>query len=156
MSKFFTFSRNQGVIMFTLLFVLLLGGIYFFMYIPNNQRNLEEQRFRCLQNIETNIHAKIDNSVALLNNLLITWQKNDPQYNQKRLSQYIKNYPQQNFTLIPISLVKPATYKPLSDSTCNIDFNKQELIIYLTKNGTQIGLKYSINQFIDPLLPRDI
>jgi len=142
--------------MFTLFFVLLLGGIYFFMYIPNNQRNLEEQRFRCLQNIETNIHAKIDNSVALLNNLLITWQKNDPQYNQKRLSQYIKNYPQQNFTLIPISLAKPVTGKPQPDSTCNIDFNKQELIIYLTKNGTQIGLRYSINQFIDPLLPRDI
>ncbi|WP_316829944.1 cache domain-containing protein [Pedobacter aquatilis] len=156
MSKFFSFSRNQGVVMVTLLFVVLLGAIYFFMYIPNNQRNLEEQRFRCLQNIETNIHAKIDNSVALLNNLLITWQKNDKQYNRERLKQYIKNYPQQNFTLIPISTAKNTPDKTVEDSTCNIDFNKQDLIIYLRKNGYQIGLKYSINQFIDPLLPRDI
>ena len=156
MSKLFTFSRNQGVVMVTLLFVLLLGGIYFFMYIPNNQRNLEEQRFRCLQNVEVNIHAKIDNSVALLNNLLITWQKNDSQYDQKRLAQYIKKYPQQNFTLLPIKVVEKTAGNDLGDSTCNIDLNKQELIIYLKKNGNQIGLKYSISQFIDPLLPRDI
>ena len=156
MSKFFTFTRNQGVIMVTLMFVLLLGGIYFFMYIPNNQRNLEEQRFRCLQNIETNIHAKIDNSVALLNNLLVTWQKDDPQYNKKRLNQYIKNYPQQNFTLIPVSKAKITPENEQPDSTCSIDFKQQELIIYLKKNGSQIGLKYSINQFIEPLLPRDI
>lgn len=156
MSKIFTFSRSQGVIMVTLLFVLLVSGIYFFMYIPNNQRNLEEQRFRCLQNIETNIHAKIDNSVALLNNLLITWEKNDIQYNQKRLAQYIRNYPQQNFTIMPITIVKSISGKNVIDSTCTIDFNKHELSIYLQKNGSQIGLKYSINQFIDPLLPRDI
>lgn len=156
MSKFFTFTRSQGVILVTLLFVLLLGGIYFFMYIPNNQRNLEEQRFRCLQNIENNIHAKIDNSVALLNNLLITYENNDQQYDRNRLTEYIKNYPQQNFTLLPVSTPKDSTKKESSDSTCVIDFNKQELIIYLKKGNNQIGLKYSINQFIDSLLPRDI
>ncbi|GGI24579.1 hypothetical protein GCM10008119_13360 [Pedobacter mendelii] len=125
------------------------------MYIPNNQRNLEEQRFRCLQNIETNVHAKIDNSVALLNNLLITYESNNPQYNRKRLNTYIRNYPQQNFTLLPINVVKDSSDNTI-DSICSIDFNKQELIIYLKKKGNQIGLKYSINQFIDPLLPRDI
>jgi predicted PurR-regulated permease PerM len=138
MSKFFTFSRNQGVILVTLLFVLLLGGIYFFMYIPNNQRNLEEQRFRCLQNIENNIHEKIDNSVALLNNLLITYENNDKQYDTTRLKEYIKNYPQQNFTLLPVTKPKDSTKKAIATAPVSLILINKSLLSTLKKETIKL------------------
>ena len=64
------FNRNNAAVLMTLLFVIVLGASYFFIYVPANEKNLQEQRFRSLQNIERNIHAKIENSVALMHNLL--------------------------------------------------------------------------------------
>ena len=152
MANFFSFSRNQGVIIITLLFVLLLGGIYFFKYIPYNQRILEEKRYRGLENIEANVHAKIDNSVALLNNLLIAYQRNVPEYNHERLARYIAGYSHQNFTLLPVSTVTAGS----ADSVCTVNFDQDGLVISLRKGISRIGLKYSLSQFVDSLLPRDI
>src|SRR6476469_9148083 len=66
----FSFTRNHAAVLITLMFVIFLGASYFFIYVPGNEKSLQEQRFRALQNIENNIHAKIDNSVALMSNLL--------------------------------------------------------------------------------------
>ncbi|MDB4923266.1 cache domain-containing protein [Mucilaginibacter sp.] len=157
MKNFFSFNKNQVVVLVTLLFVLTLGGLYFFIYVPNNQQHLEEQRFRCLRNIENNIHAKVNNSIALLNTLLVTYEKNLPQYDSSKLNSYIKEYPRQNFILLPVEHVVPGKNNgALSDSASNINLNKKELIIYLRKGKYQVGLKYSINQFIDQLLIREI
>jgi hypothetical protein len=157
MKSFFTFSKNQVVVLVTVLFVIILGSLYFFIYIPNNQKRLEEQRFRCLQNIEKNIHAKINNSIALLNNILITYERNLPAYDTSRLNKYIANYPRKNFILLPVEKLAPAKNgKPFSDSTSVINFNRKELIIYLRKGQYQVGLRYTISQFIEQLLVRKI
>src|SRR5664279_2379670 len=66
----FSFTRNHAAVLITLLFVIVLGASYFFIYVPANEKNLQEQRFRSLQNVERNIHDKIENSVRLMNNLL--------------------------------------------------------------------------------------
>ncbi|RYY37584.1 MAG: hypothetical protein EOP46_02140 [Sphingobacteriaceae bacterium] len=151
------FSNNQGVVLVTLLFVIALGSLYFFFYIPNNQNKLEEQRFRCLQNIEENIHAKVNNSVALLNNLLITNKKNVKEFDTTRLKAYIANYPRQRFILLPLQKVDAGKDgKTIQDSISIISFNKSELIIYLRKGEYQAGLKYSVKQFIEPLLMRNL
>ena len=49
---------------------MLLGVGYFFVYVPKNEKTVQQRRFRCLQNIDTNIHSKIENSISLLYNLL--------------------------------------------------------------------------------------
>src|SRR5690349_10734156 len=68
--KFFSFNKSQGAVLATILILIFLGAAYFFIYLPNNEKRIQEQHFRALQNIDRNIHTKIDNSVALLRNLL--------------------------------------------------------------------------------------
>ncbi len=91
------FNRNYLAALITLVFVIFCGGIYSFIYVPNNERNLQEQRFRTLQNIDENIHKKIENSVALMSNLLTAY-VNDTS-NEQEIKNYIANYSTENFTL---------------------------------------------------------
>ena len=65
-----SFHRNYIAVWTTLFFMLLLGAMYFFVYIPQNEKRLEQQRFRSLQNIDKNIHEKIDNCLSLMKLLL--------------------------------------------------------------------------------------
>lgn len=153
MKSFLSFSKNQSVVLLTVMFVIILGSLYFFIYIPNNQRHLEEQHYRCLQNIEKNIHSKINNSVALLNNVLTAYEKNLKGYDTVKLKNYIAKYPHKKFILLPVErIATPKKSTQLLDSASGINFNRRELIIYLRKGQYQVGLKYTISQFIEPLL----
>ncbi|MBL4674751.1 MAG: hypothetical protein JKY70_00860 [Mucilaginibacter sp.] len=157
MKSYFSFSKNQRIVLITVLFVLILGGLYFFIYIPSNQDKLEAQRFRCLQSIEENVHTKIDNSIALLNNLLITNEKNLEQFDTTKLRTYIASYPRQRFVLLPLKKIdsdKNGNLMPQGISTIN--FNHSELIISLRKGNYQAGMKYTVKQFIEPLLVQKI
>jgi hypothetical protein len=177
--KFLSFTRNQGIIVLTLLFVVLLGGLYFFLYIPANRKNLERQRFRGLQNVETNIDQKIENSISLLKSLLINYRKErlakgttasnqafaanksaKKSFNEIGFTrEYIKSYPSDQFKLIPITKdVKGAgDTTDLTDTVSWLEIQKdQEIVIYLKIGADKIGVKYAINQFMDPLLPKDI
>jgi hypothetical protein len=50
-------------------------GVYLFIYLPpQNEKIIREQRFHVLQDIDKNIHAKIDNSVSLMKNLLAAYE----------------------------------------------------------------------------------
>ena len=155
MSHFFSFTRNQSVILLTILLVLILGALYLFVYMPGNQRDLEEQRFRYLGKIETNIHTKIENSIGLLNNQLVSFAKDSSNFDNKRLIQYIAKYPRTFFTLIPIDTL-PNPRKVKQDSVCTVALNKEELTILLSKKKYEIGMRYTPKQFIDSLLPRNI
>lgn len=157
MRNYFSFSKNQAVVLSTVLFVIILGSLYFFIYIPGNQEKLEEQRFRCLQNIEENIHTKVDNSIALLRNLLISNEKNLKQFDTTKLKSYIANYPRQRFILLPLKKINTVKDgKPMPDSMSVINFNHSELSIYLRKGNYQAGLRYTVKQFIEPLLVPNI
>src|SRR5215210_1444964 len=90
--KYFSFNRNHVAVLITLLFVLFFGAIYFFIYVPQNEKDLQQQRFRTLQNIDKNIHAKIENSVALMSNLL------QGKVNKEYIN-YFSRTSKQNFTL---------------------------------------------------------
>jgi hypothetical protein len=65
MSKLLAASRNRAPIVITLIIVACLVTYYLFVYVPNNEQEIKNQRFRVLQRIDENIHDKIDNSVAL-------------------------------------------------------------------------------------------
>ncbi|MEO6977284.1 MAG: cache domain-containing protein, partial [Mucilaginibacter sp.] len=156
----FSFGRNRGVIFATLLVVITLGAAYFFVYVPNNQRALEEKQFRCLQNTAQNISDKIDNSLATLTNLMSNYEPFSKSHNNSKLLAYIKSYPTNNFFLtIDTNYVRPKTNPepaPGTLSDTSIIFNDRTLSVHLIKNNACIGITYTFKQFIEPLLPQKI
>ena len=154
----FSFTRNHAAVLITLLFVIFLGASYFFIYIPNNEKSLQEQRFRALQNIEKNIHAKIENSVALMNNLLKD--SVDTAY-----IKYLSNRSKKLFTLsIPEN--QPRIIKDITDSGYTITVNNvnRQIILLLTKQhitkkdttNYQMAMQWSFEQFMESLLHQNV
>lgn len=164
--KVFRNNINLAAILATLLVIISLGSIYFFIYLPHNERNLQEQRFRALQNIDKNIHEKIENSVALLNNLLSSYQEKlkDPA-GSAEAREYINGYSKENFILIPIKEIDFGKGRDSLDSVYTIDINNsaKQIILSFRKKlagpdsiGHEIGMKFSFEQFIKILLPKDV
>ena len=162
----FSFNRNYIAAILTLIFVIFCGGIYFFIYVPNNEKSLQEQRFRTLQNIDDNLHKKIENSVALMNNLLNTSSRNDE--SRQYVNKYIDNYSKENFTLtLPaIKETKKNLQNKFSDSSYKITVNDDTRLITLqlikhifesTDTATyEISMMLSFNQFIKFLFPENV
>ena len=88
--RYISYNKNHNAVWITLGVIFSLGASYFFMYIPQNEKWLQAQRFRTLRNIDSNIHKKVENSVGLMQGLL----KKYPPQNTDILN-YIKNYNQQ-------------------------------------------------------------
>jgi len=152
----FSFGRNQGVVLATLLLVIAIGAAYFFAYVPNNQRALEEKQFRGLQNTETNITNKIDNSLALLRNLVNNYEQPAAGYSREKLIRYINSYPTKNFTLsINTGYRRPDT-RPAATGDTTVSFNEKGFSIQIRGASSCIGITYTIQQFLGPLLSRDI
>lgn len=171
MFKFPTIGKNQVVVIVTFLTLVMLGISYLYIYIPANEKVVQERRFRCLQNININIHSKIVNSTWMLNNFLKTFPYDD------QLQDYLGNYPKNNFTLLPVACrFEGAKIRELlqgrklnwTDSavTINTNISAQQLTIYLNRtialnkpNDTlsmYIGIRYSFDHFIKPLLVPDV
>src|SRR5215216_718181 len=83
--------------------MVFLGACYFFIYVPSNEKNVQEQRFRSLQNIDRNIHTKIENGVAMLNLLIKAY--NDEPSKRDSLKAYIANYASDKFRLSQPELI---------------------------------------------------
>ncbi|MDQ6902328.1 MAG: cache domain-containing protein [Bacteroidota bacterium] len=159
--KNLSFNRNNIAVLITLAFVLFCGAIYFFIYVPSNEKALQEQRFRTLQNIEENIHKKIGNSVALMNNLL----KDTVDVNY---IDYLNSNSKEKFTLV---LPKGNNQEKLilkdindSDYTINVNNLTRQIILLLTKRNItakdtlsyQLEMKWSFKQFVESLLPKNV
>src|SRR5215204_1992882 len=152
-------KNNYTVVFTTALILVFLGAVYFFVYVPQNEKRLQEQRFRSLQSIEKNIHEKIDNSVALMNNLLKDTV--DIKY-----VQHLNTNSGENFSLVllpqPSSSAK-LILKNITDSNYTIGINNttRQIVLLLEKqivqvNDTlryQIAMKFSFEQFFKFLLP---
>src|ERR1019366_2794662 len=130
------------------------------------EKNLQEQRFRTLQNIDENIHKKIENSVALMSNLLTAYVKDTS--SEQEVKNYIANYSTENFTLsLPIIKgSKKDLPKKITDSIYNITVNDDSRLItlQLTKRiidstdttAYQMSMMMSFNQFIKLLIPQNV
>src|SRR5579859_6972207 len=108
----FSMGKQYFAIISTLLIVIFLGACYFFVYIPGNEKTVQERRFRSLQNIDNNIHSKIDNSLSQVNSLLTPY--NHPHY-KDTLNNYLAHYSKDNFTLIPVKLLTDTPNKKSTD-----------------------------------------
>ncbi len=169
--KFFSINKNQSAVLLTLIILLFFGAVYFFIYLPYNEKRIEEQRFNALQNIDRNIHSKIENSISLLNNLLSNYQSANEE-ERKNLIRYINDYSSAGFRLTTPSVMNSLTTGLLRDSlvldsayTINVNNDTREINLFLTKQERQenketkvykIGMKFSFEQFIKFLLPKDV
>ncbi|HEX8277123.1 MAG TPA: hypothetical protein VF540_00450, partial [Segetibacter sp.] len=162
--KLLQLNKSQGYIFATLLCLVFLGCAYFFVYLPNNEKRVEEQRFRTLQNIDRNIHQKIDNSISLLNNLLTSY-PDDPAY----LNSYISNYPREKFIVSPVIIIdssKKGLLRDSIDSAPTLLMNnatkqitlllKKKVVIQTRQVVIQGALRFSFKQFIESLLPESV
>src|SRR5580698_6252296 len=127
MGRFFSILKTQGAVLMTMLVLIMLGAAYFYIYIPDNEKNVQERHFRCLQNIDYNVHNKIDNSTMLINNLLGAY----PKINTDSLNSYIKDYPKNNFTLLPIGIPPRSGRDNLV--TIVSDANSKQFSLYANK-----------------------
>src|SRR5438552_11085811 len=166
--KLFQVNKNLAAILTTLLVIISLGAIYFFIYLPHNEKDLQKQRFRALQNIDRNIHEKIENSVALLNNLLSSYQKKlKDKDGSTEVTNYINEYSKENFILIPIKKIPREIWRDSLDSVYTIDANNntRQIILSFRKKfilsetdtiGHEITMKFSFEQFVKVLLPENV
>ena len=169
--KFFTINKNQSAVLVTLMILIFLGAGYFFIYMPQNERRIQEQRFSALQNVDLNIHTKIENSISLLNNLLTEYQDQNTA-GRERLINYINEYPSTNFKLTAPSGIRVLKSVLLKDSlyrdsayTLKVNNDTREINLLFSKQQDMkrdsvkvytIGMKFSFKQFIQFLLPKDI
>jgi hypothetical protein len=70
MKKFFSISREQTPIIITFLIAVLLGATYLFIYVPNKEKDLQQEHFRWLQRFDKNIQLKQEGCDTLLSHLL--------------------------------------------------------------------------------------
>jgi hypothetical protein len=159
MARSFSISKNQLTIFITLIVLILLGAAYFFIYVPGNERIVQQRHFLSLQNIERNINLKIENSLAQLKGLDTAY-FSDNVYNKWSAKNYIDKYPKKDFTLLaPITSKVHADKNKLKNrdsSYIEVDINAKQLTLFLGKNNDdRIGIRYNIEQFIKPLLPPD-
>lgn len=169
------FNSKQAGIIITVLILIFLGASYFFIYVPENEKTVQERRFRTLQDIDSNIHFKIDNSTSLINNLLYT-NKTDingtkslvKRYNDS-LSKYYKN--KADYQLVAGELpghghLRSNFTKTFIDSLVDdqvvVDAADNRLTIYASytsdkrANAPKIGIQFAVDQFVKPLLPANV
>jgi hypothetical protein len=104
--KFFSINKALAPVITTIIVIISLGAVYFFIYLPHNEKTLREQHFRTLKTIDENIHSKVENSVALLNNLIRAY--NAQRIDTTGINDYISRYPKDKFILTPISKIPQA------------------------------------------------
>jgi len=168
LKNFFSISKSQVAVLTTLVVLIMLASCYFFIYLPNNEKILQAQRFRALQNIDRNIHAKIENSVALLNNLLSDFQNGNPE-KKETLKKYIEDYPKKNFTLLQPDSIPSEQWTAAKDSmdssySIAVNNNSKQITLLLAKQKVagkntfsfQQAMIFSFEQFTRFLLPENV
>ena len=183
MLKSFSFGKNQAGVLITLLILISLGASYFFIYVPNNEKVVQERRFRCLRTIDLSIRNKISTSKTQITNLLNNYDKyykNQQTAALNKLKKYITEYPRTNFTLllpeqadkyfnndslISMGQDTSGTIKYFIDISSQFTFlakkttdNPGVKSSAVNKNisGTAIGMRFEFDQFMKPLLLTDV
>lgn len=177
--NFFSFSPKTSLIFTTVIILSLIGAAYFFWYIPNNQSELERKQFRCLQNIDNNAKEKIDNSLALLNTLILGYMRTADEEKRGKIIAYINSFPENEFKLSSykqdvikaaaqvtggVKSAKPDTAKksitnPLATGNkmdTVVSINENHIAIQLRSKLIVMEVKYTFKKFIKPLLQDDV
>jgi hypothetical protein len=157
--SFLSINKNQVSILSTLAVILILGAGYFFVYVPANEKDIQAQRFRALQNVDKNVHEKIENSVALINNLL----ENYSAGNSDHVINFLENQSNKNYTFTSVVSLTTTAIKQNTDSVCiiRVDSSTKLITLYLSKRYRdstffQLGMNFTPSQFVGFLLPENV
>jgi hypothetical protein len=156
--KYLSFNRNHSAVVITLMIVVFLGSLYFLIYVPQNEKRLQEQRFRTLQNIHNNIQDRISNSIGLMKNLL---KDNTPAGYVNYLSEKSKS----RFTLSTATndsaVVAEIQQQGDTSFVVSVTNNGQQIVLQVLKkiqdkkvNG--LAMKFTSKQFIETILPENV
>ncbi len=150
MARSYAIKNSYAAVLITVLAAIFLGACYFFIYVPNHEKTVQERYFRCLQNIDENINAKIQNSAAQLSALL------DVDNNDINFKKYIKNPGGDYYTFIDNDKFLE---KHDSEGTfTEIEQVRRRVSIYVVKmvdgKFRKLGISYKLSQFVNPLLPK--
>lgn len=167
MRNFFSINKKLLPSLATVFILVLLGISYLYVYIPNNERDLERQHFRWLQKIDENIRKKIEGSDTLLVHLLEKYRSKDSFENQEAIN-IISRFSKTSFVLgydtqkiindsvdkFPLKTREPYYYT-------KTDTLQKQFIISVTgrKNDStacRILMTYKFEDFITPLLNKNI
>ncbi len=167
MRKFFSALKNQTSSLVTIFALFIVGAYYFFIYIPNNEKTVQEGRFRCLQNIDNNVRAKIGGSADLIRNILATggagkiedafsaYKSKDAELGFTLLKPAEAQAEQKGSKLLGFVYLKGVKYA----NRIKIDAASQQLLLFVTakgglyKDSITIGMLFGFKEFIKPLLP---
>ena len=162
MRKFVSTGGRQVTIIITVAVLGALAALYYFVYIPNKERDLYEHHFAWLQRTDKNITAKIDATDSLLSHTLQTISKEYPV--SEGAEAYIKDQligPQQSIKIIrakrnaeagaDTSIDQYVTHFFIeTDSSLN-----QFIISAKSKRGADTivaSMSYNFDQFFKPVL----
>jgi hypothetical protein len=159
----FSFDRKHWVILFCLASLLSLALAYLFVYIPSNEKYLNERRFNAMQRIETNIEAKESNTYKLIESLTISL--GDVAINPDSLKNFLKKSFSESQPLVFDHVISADSLMAMDSETVinEIPVNKMDAIhndgniqfTFIRKDsGRQIGLvmNYTVDRFFSPLL----
>ena len=185
MRKSLSFGKAQASVLVTLLILISLGACYFFIYLPNNENNVQERRFRCLRKIDGSIRKKIATSQTQITNLLNYYDEyshNNNREGLKKIRKYISEYPKTNFVLL---LPEQANkyFNKNNDNLIYLGDDTSGTVKYFIDAGSQftlfarkiginnasdsitdkkninditIGIRFEFGQFVKPLLLTDV
>jgi hypothetical protein len=150
------------------------------VYIPGNEQEIKNQRFRVLQRIDKNIHDKVDNSVSLLDLLVASVGRDKVTIDA--VKKYISEYSSEDFafdsiveernTALPngkarnkgidsTSLITRSGEDPMP--SIKADYEKKRIDITIRELATvgaprvfRLSMHYSFDQFIEPLLVNNV
>jgi len=105
MLKFFSFGKINAGVLVTLLVLIALGSSYFFIYVPGNEKVVQERRFRCLRKIDLSIRTKIKTSKVQIKTIINDYYRysygktRDPK-KLDTLRRYIIQSSKKNYTIL--------------------------------------------------------
>lgn len=159
----FSFDRKHWVILFCLASLLSLALAYLFVYIPSNEKYLNERRFNAMQRIGTNIEAKETNTYKLIESLTIAL--GDEEINPDSLKYYLKKGFSESQPLVFDHIITADSLRGKgSDSAINeIPINKMDAIhkdgyiqfTFIRKDSARLNglvMNYTVDRFFTPLL----
>ncbi len=144
-------SRKQTGVIVTLLVLIFLGASYFYIYVPNNERTVQERRFRCLQNVDINIHNKIQNNFRLVENLSRTYSKKNDKDQSTRINTFNKQI-DTFYNLKPDFTVLANARPGLLNDSLTLLYH----VLDSHGDSAKIYVRFGAAQFIKPLLPSGV
>src|SRR5579863_2339972 len=152
------FVPKRGFVFATVIVLIAFGVAYSFWYVPQNEAELQNKEFRCLQDLERNIRDKIDNSEALLNTLAENLKNPGKTYDKDKIIKYIHSYPTTYFSLtVNTNAVRPkALGGQAAAGDTSIIITDQSVVVRRRLNTVVIDVRYTLDQFFKPLFRSDL